>query len=716
MAVDSQHVEILGRVTDQRDDPGQPTQRPLSWRWVAALIVLLAAFLGLRSLRGLQPEPVAPPMPTGTVVVVGLTDHSALTGSDLALIDSHSNAVQFAAVSVRPRYIGDCAAAGWATLGAGRRTSVNGLCDPRVERQRVTDWPQRLTAAAAHHGDAVLGTLAASMHGCVAAVGPRAALAAARPDGTLAHYDTVDHFLRDGLATPCPLTLIDAGQQSRHIISALADRPHVTVMVTGIGPPAGSDDPSLQALYELPAAPAGWLTSASTRRDGIVNLTDLTATLIAVGGREAPGRAAPVDGTPFEVRAEIVTAAAAQDHLEAVAALSNAAVPVDIALGVSGAILLVILIASLTARRFAVARPILEWGTILPAAMLLTGAVPWNATRWPVLVLLATLAGWSIALTVVVFAGAKRLNVPFAVVGAAVTVTAFTVDAALGGVMEPGSMLNSRPVNGGRWYGFGNVTFAVYAAATLILVGYLAHRLRARGRRRAALVIVAVIGFGVVVCEGWPTMGADFGGVIALTPPLLWLLLRLADIPITWPKLMGAAGSALFLVAVISWLDWRRGPTARTHLGAFFQRVIDGDALNIIIRKAVAAAGSMFNPLGMGSVFVGVIVWMLLFRRLLPELRTEFTTLHTVAIAALGVAILGTAVNDGGITVWYTVTLAFTVTLSALWVDRTSHLNVIHRAAWHGTPRLNPAGRPATERPRSGHAPLGSSFLTMLIS
>ena len=247
--------------------------------------------------------------------------------------------------------------------------------------------------------------------------------------------------------------------------------------------------------------------------------------------------------------------------------LSDAALRADTALGVSGAILLVILIVSVTARRFAVARPILGWGTILPATMLLTGAVPWNATRWPVLVLLMTLAGWSIALTVAVLAGAKRLKVPFAVVAAAVTVAAFTVDAALGGVMEPGSMLNSRPVNGGRWYGFGNVTFAVYAAATLVLVGYLAHRLRTSGNRRAALASVAVIGFGVVLCEGWPSMGADFGGVLALTPALLWLLLVLADIPITWPKLIAAAASALLLVAAISWLDWRRGPTARTHLG-----------------------------------------------------------------------------------------------------------------------------------------------------
>ena len=383
-------------------------------------------------------------------------------------------------------------------------------------------------------------------------------------------------------------------------------------------------------------------------------------------------------------------ATAAQDHPEAVAALSDAAVRADTAIGVSGAILLVVLIISVTAGRLDVARPILGWGTLLPAIMLLTGAVPWNATRWPVLVLLATLAGWSTALTVAVLAGAKRLNLPFAVVAAAVTVTAFTVDAALGGMMEPGSMLNSRPVNGGRWYGFGNVTFAVYAAATLVLVGYLVHRLRTSGHRRAAPISVAVIGFGVVLSEGWPSMGADFGGVIALTPALLWLLLVLADIPITWPKLIAAAGSALLLVTAISWLDWRRGPTARTHLGGFFQRILDGDAFNIIIRKAVAATGSILNPLALGLVVAGVVAWVVLFRRLLPPLRTQFTTLRIVAVATLAVAILGTALNDGGITIWYTVTLTFTLTVAAFWTDPISHLNVTHRTA----PQRGSAHRP----------------------
>jgi hypothetical protein len=31
-------------------------------------------------------------------------------------------------VSIRPRYVGDCAGAGWTALGAGRRAAVDGLC------------------------------------------------------------------------------------------------------------------------------------------------------------------------------------------------------------------------------------------------------------------------------------------------------------------------------------------------------------------------------------------------------------------------------------------------------------------------------------------------------------------------------------------------------------------------------------------------------------
>src|SRR5213079_2532734 len=121
-----------------------------------------------------------------------------LTPNDRAVLGSHLGDAQAGTVSIRPRYMGDCAAAGWTTLGAGRRAAVNGLCSPEVQNGRVTDWPERQAAAATWQGDAKLGTLAGSVGGCVAAVGPGAALAAAKPDGTVATYQSRQEFLAGG--------------------------------------------------------------------------------------------------------------------------------------------------------------------------------------------------------------------------------------------------------------------------------------------------------------------------------------------------------------------------------------------------------------------------------------------------------------------------------------------------------------------------------------
>jgi hypothetical protein len=73
-----------------------------------------------------------------------------------------------------------------------------------VQQRHVTDWRARAAAAAAHHGDAHLGTLASAVPTCIAAVGPGAALATARPDGTLSYYETVEQFLAAGLAHTAP--------------------------------------------------------------------------------------------------------------------------------------------------------------------------------------------------------------------------------------------------------------------------------------------------------------------------------------------------------------------------------------------------------------------------------------------------------------------------------------------------------------------------------
>ena len=180
---------------------------------------------------------------------------------------------------------------------------------------------------------------------------------------------------------------------------------------------------------------------------------------------------------------------------------------------------------------------------------------------------------------------------------------------------------------------------------------------------------LAIIGFGIVLCEGWPSMGSDFGGVIALTPAVLWLMLALSGVKITWPKLLAIAGLAVLAVGLISVLDWLRGPDRRTHLGNFVQRILDGDALDVISRKAVAAAETIASPLGIGSLLIGVMLWIVIMTYVVPRISSDFTTVRSTLIAILIVAILGTLLNDGGISVWLTATALVTVVMGWFFLD-----------------------------------------------
>jgi hypothetical protein len=225
------------------------------------------------------------------------------------------------------------------------------------------------------------------------------------------------------------------------------------------------------------------------------------------------------------------------------------------------------------------------------------------------------------------------------------------------------------------------VTFAAYATAGLLLAGYIAYRYLTTGRRGAALAAVALIGFGIVICEGWPSMGSDFGGVITLTPALLWLLLALSGIKLTWPKVLAIGGSAVVLIAVISVLDWRRGPDRRSHLGNFVQRILDGDAVDVISRKAVTSAETIVSILGIGSLLIGVVLWIVIFKYVVPRITPDFTTLRSTGHAVLIVAILGTLLNDGGISVWLTATAEITAVTGWFFFDWAQRNDWTPRAA-----------------------------------
>jgi hypothetical protein len=537
----------------------------------------------------------------------------------------------------------------------------------------VPDWSTRVAVSRADAGDARLGTLASLSPGCIEAVGPGAALAAANPDGRLDRYRTTTELINSGEQLTCPLTLIDAGKDSDKIISDLAERQDVTLLVSGIGPAAGSSDRNLQVIYRIGTTLPGVMTSDSTRRDGIVILTDLTRTLLGFTLGDRPVAAdAPIDGMPIQVRTDQpVSSAALIGRLQAIQNLSDVAPVGYLAGSILGVILAGLLALFLVRRRWRPAWTMMAALGTFTAALMLTGSFPWAASPHPAIALVITFCLWVAALTSATLLLSRWRRIPVPIIAAGLTMATFTTDAALGGVMQPGSLLNSRPVVGGRWYGFGNVTFGCYAASVLVVAGYLSHRYLRRGHRWVAVAAVLVIGGLAVICEGWPSMGSDFGGVITLTLAVLLLAIGISGRRITWGRAIMIVVIAAVAAATVSLADWARGPGHRSHLGDFVQRVISGDAWPILIRKGVASAQTLIMPLGIIVIIVGATVWWLIFRRVRHAITDDLWSTYAVtAGAALVTGVLGTLVNDGGIAVFLTVTGPFAATTAGLLLYR----------------------------------------------
>ena len=59
--------------------------------------------------------------------------------------------------------------------------------------------------------------------------------------------------------------------------------------------------------------------------------------------------------------------------------------------------------------------------------------------------------------------------------------------------------------------------------------------------------------------------------------------------------------------------------------------------------------------------------------RALPGLSADVVDPRPLAAATLATAVLGTALNDGGVTVWLTLSTAFALSIGSLWVESRVH-------------------------------------------
>jgi hypothetical protein len=216
-----------------------------------------------------------------------------------------------------------------------------------------------------------------------------------------------------------------------------------------------------------------------------------------------------------------------------------------------------------------------------------------------------------------------------------------------------------QPVVGGRFYGMGNVTFALFATAALLLCIVASSHFVRRGDNRTGALVALAIGLAAVVVDGAPAWGADGGGPPALLPGLAYLVLAILGIRMTWRRglLIGAVTVGLFLL--VGFLDWLRPTEKRSHLGRFFDSLIHGGAWDIVVRKLDQNIGILFGNYRLALLVPIALVFVIYVlarptswgSRSLQRSYDAVPTLRPGLIALLITLTIGFAINDSGVAI-----------------------------------------------------------------
>ncbi|GAA3517493.1 hypothetical protein [Actinocatenispora rupis] len=642
-------------------------------RWLRTLAALLLAAVGVLALPG----PAGAVTSSDRVIVVGVPglrwdDVTAADTPALWGLAAHGSVGTLTARSTQSL---TCADDGWLTLGAGNRAQ-------RGPHRLVSGDCPRTRVGLAVHGDgsAVLGdqpavvlrnqparsrpgALAEALR-CTTAIGPGAAIAAARPVGRINQYlprppaDLRPAFDR------CPLTVVDAGtvagpdrtaqarDADRVLAEVLADRPeHSTVLVVGV---ADTDAPARLhvAVADGPGFADGWLSSGTTHRTGYVQLSDVAPTVTAALGLPRPVSFAGQAWQRSTDRGQPLAAARQRmigaDQLSVTTARNSGRfvavlVAVQFALYLLAGVALVRL-----ARRPATdgpsrrIRPAVETGAsaaaLMVPAMLLADLVPWWRAPRPGLVLVLVVAAVVVTLTAAVRLGPwRRHRLGCTAATAAVVVLVIGADALTGAHLELDNVVGYAAVTGDRYTGLGMVGLGAFAAAILGLAGCAARGMT----RRYRSVAVALLGAIGVVIVGSPYLGADPGAAVAMTAGVAVAAVLAGGGWLTLTRLGWAVVTGVVVAGAFALLDLTRPADQRGHLGRFLANLFGGTARPALSR--VAEANTVATLTSLLTVLVVVVALFTALVLLSPAggLRRVYGLFPSLRGALVGTAVAG---------------------------------------------------------------------------
>ena len=447
-----------------------------------------------------------------------------------------------------------------------------------------------------------------------------------------------------------------------------------TDAVVVLSPVASRTTPELAiAALRAPGVEPGLLRSSTTRRDGYVQLADVAPTVLGLLGEPQPD---DIEGRRFEVAAP-----SGEDRTERLIDGSDAAGFRDAVIAVVVTVITVAL-------------------ALLAVATALHHRIPAGARRWLPRLALGALGvvpatflapqvpgvnGNAVAYAVVVVAVAAALAALYVaidrrwrglgpIIAVAAVVALIAGDVLFGAALQVNAVFGYSLAVAGRFAGLGNLAFALFGAATVVLGALLVDRFG-----RPGLPLASALFALVVLVEGLPMLGADVGGVVSMVPAFGAAALVLWGRTPRWTDAAGLAVATAATVLLFAFIDVGRPEGSRTHLARLAEHVLEarwGPFTDSLLRRLEASFGG--TELALWALVLGAIAGVAAYAYLAasgrvgprgPRRRHHVPT--RAAAVGLGVlAVVGLVANDSSIAVPATMLIVVVPVLSIRHLER----------------------------------------------
>ncbi|MEL7567535.1 MAG: hypothetical protein AAGU27_22025 [Dehalobacterium sp.] len=333
--------------------------------------------------------------------------------------------------------------------------------------------------------------------------------------------------------------------------------------------------------------PSGYLTSGTTRREGIVANTDIAPTVLDFFDLPVPPA---MSGRPVSIIPVHPETKTTGGTLETLLELNKELIFVNkyrpplvkgYVLGQIIVVLAAVLSLFTSGKNSKIMQPVLLALASVPLTFLLLGAYPGPSIAWYlVLGLISTGFITGLSLVTVYY---HRLA-PFFIVSL-LTAGAIFVDLLLGAPLMKYSVLGYDPMGGARYYGLGNEYMGVWIGSAITAMASLMQITRAKN---ISLWFASVFYLLIIFMLASPQIGTNAGGSITALVGFGIIIYLMLPFRITYKQFAFAGGVLLcFLMSFAMW-DAAQTVGAQSHFGRTINLMRTNgisEAYNIIVRK-----------------------------------------------------------------------------------------------------------------------------------